>query len=273
MVMMRAGCHCRGIVWEVIIVMLVSGGAGAQHCDDHMDMVVVEAAVRESFKAEAEGRLGDALHAVQSDLKPLVARHPILRYRAGKVLMQQKMWAAAMVALHEACQGDPEQPGLFSHLAFALRMLGDVSAARRALRAARSLDALDQWLAPQLLQLHLKNSMALMPQERRSISRRAGAFCACIILCRLPQSSIVQVFVLRVVYFLSLGMHACMYAFLYLDMANALCIWTSACMHACVMVQDVSPPCCHSLSSRPTHTPTNTPTQPGASLQRGRLLW
>ena len=91
----------------------------------------------QSFKAEAEGRLGDALRAVDSDVQPLVARHPILRYRSGKVRMQQKSWAMAMEALHEACQGDPEQPGLFSHAAFALRMLGDVSASRRALRAAR----------------------------------------------------------------------------------------------------------------------------------------
>lgn len=96
-----------------------------------------QTAIRESFKAEAEGRLDDALRAVEGDVPPRITRHPIVRYRAGKVLMQKRSWAAAIEAFHVACQGDPQQPGLFSHVAFALRMLGDTAAARRALRAAR----------------------------------------------------------------------------------------------------------------------------------------
>ena len=135
---------------------------------------IEQAAIRMSFQAEAEGRLGDAAHAVNGDLQPLIARHPIVRYRAGKVLLQQKSWAGAMLAFHEACNGDPEQPGLFSHAAFTLRMLGDVTAAHRALRAARALDANDQWLAPQLLQLQRHSLVSLLPVERRLISRRAA---------------------------------------------------------------------------------------------------
>ncbi len=72
---------------------------------------LLQAAIRKSFKAEAEGRLEDALRAVDSDLAPAVAHHPIVRYRAGKVFMQRRSWAEAVAALHAACHGDPEQPG------------------------------------------------------------------------------------------------------------------------------------------------------------------
>lgn len=149
-------------------------GCGLAEGEGSLDaMPAVEAAIRESFKAEAEGRIGDALRAVSGDSIPSqIAWHPIMQYRAGKVLLQQRSWARAMEAFHAACRGDPEQPGLFSHAGFALRMLGDVAAARRALRAARALDANDQWLGPQLLQLH--RNLSLQRHERRAISRRAG---------------------------------------------------------------------------------------------------
>jgi len=97
----------------------------------------MQSAVRQSFKAEAEGRLSDSLRAVNGDLAAHLARHPIVRYRSGKVLLKQRKWREAAVALSEAALGDPQQPGLFSHCAFVLRMLGDVTGARRSLRAAR----------------------------------------------------------------------------------------------------------------------------------------
>jgi len=97
----------------------------------------MQSAVRESFKAEAEGRLSDSLRAVKGDLAVHLSRHPIVRYRCGKVLLKQRKWGEAAVALSEAALGDPQQPGLFSHFAFVLRMLGDATGARRALRAAR----------------------------------------------------------------------------------------------------------------------------------------
>jgi hypothetical protein len=159
-VMMALGCACP----------CVGGGGG-----DDDPMPAVEGAIRASFKAEAEGRLGDALRAVDdgAEVPPRIAQHPIMRYRAGKVLMQQRLWAAALAAFCAACQGDPEQPGLFSHAAFALRMLGETAAARRALRAARALDGQDQWLAPQLIHLQRHSGISLLPPERRAVERRA----------------------------------------------------------------------------------------------------
>ena len=117
---------------------------------------------------------GDSLHAVESGVPKHLARHPIVCYRAGKVLLQQRAWAPALAKLHAAAQGDPEQPGLFSHAAFVLRMLGQNSAARRALRAARALDQRDQWVAPQLLQLHRNAGVSLVPPERGAIQRRSA---------------------------------------------------------------------------------------------------
>ena len=80
-----------------------------------------QAAIRKSFKAEAEGRLEDALRAVDSDLPLAVARHPIVRYRAGKVFMQRRSWAEAVAALHAACEGDPRQPGAQARPACSMR--------------------------------------------------------------------------------------------------------------------------------------------------------
>ena len=161
----------------VVIFGPTSVGCGGTEGERNMDaMPAVEAAIRQSFKAEAEGRIGDALRAVDGGaVPPHIARHPIIQYRVGKVLLLQRSWARAMEAFHAACQGDPEQPGLFSHCSFALRMLGDEAAARRALRAARALDDNDQWLAPQLLQLHRHSSVPLQLHERRAVSRRTAS--------------------------------------------------------------------------------------------------
>ena len=157
--------------WLFLLAALAVCGSGAE--DDDL-MGQVEASIRQSFKFEAEGRLDDALRAVDSDLPPSLARHPIVRYRAGKVLLQKRLWAQAMVALLEAGEKDPELSGLFSHVTFALRMLGDAASAQRALRAARALDPHDQWLAPQLVQMHRSNSIALSAPEERLLARRTA---------------------------------------------------------------------------------------------------
>jgi len=106
-------------------------------------MAQVEAAIRESFRAEAEGRLGDALAFVAR------AGHPILQYREGKVLMRLERWGEAVETLLRSCSRDPEQAGLLSHTAFALRKTGRVAEARRALAAAARLDPHDIWVPAQ----------------------------------------------------------------------------------------------------------------------------
>ena len=140
--------------------------------DGNETIVLIEQAIRRSFQAEAEGQLDSALNVLNFE-SAILAFHPIIMYRKGKLLMRHGTWNESLSSLAHAAAQDPEMPGLMSHAAFVCLALNDSTNARRALRAASALDPNDLWIGPLFLLLsHHPLVSTLRPFERAVVNKR-----------------------------------------------------------------------------------------------------
>lgn len=110
---------------------------GAPETDEQLARRGMEL-LRESFRAEAEGRLRDAL-AIANQMP----QDAFAVFRQGKLLLKLGELREAGRALVAAARADPHLPSLLSYVAYAQWQLGDAEAGARTCGSALNISLLD----------------------------------------------------------------------------------------------------------------------------------
>jgi predicted Zn-dependent protease len=120
-----------------LVLATVPGLLGAKETDQHIQRRGMDL-LRESYRAEAEGRLGDALRIAGQ-----MPSDPFTIFRQGKLLLKLGQLRDASGALIAAARADPHIPSLLSYVAYVQWKLGDAGASARTCASALNISLVD----------------------------------------------------------------------------------------------------------------------------------
>jgi len=152
-----SGSRCQGhgpalgLVLALVLAMTPGlSGNGAGETDEQLARRSMEM-LRESFRAEAEGRLRDAL-----EIAGQMPQDAFAVFRQGKLLLKLGDVREAGSALVAAARADPHVPSLLSYVGYAQWQLGSVEAGARTCGSALNISLQDFRAAAVLLAMPSK---------------------------------------------------------------------------------------------------------------------
>ena len=132
-------CHCLRLPLLLVLVLAAPAPTCSQgEADEHALARRGMEMLRESFRAEAEGRVRDALYFAGQ-----MPQDAFALFRQGKLLLKLGDLRNASGALVAAARADPHIPSLLSYVAFAQWQLGDAKAGARTCGSALNISLLD----------------------------------------------------------------------------------------------------------------------------------